>query len=316
VGEETEVREDAAERDDAGVRKDAAVREDVGARERVLVTAEALAHELASARPPAVLDVRWSLARPDGREGFREGHVPGAVFVDLETELAGPPGAAVGRHPLPDPAELQAAARRWGLRRGSGVVVYDDVGGTSAARAWWLLRWAGLDDVRILDGALAAWRRAGGTLETGDVHPAPGDVVLPLAAGTAGPRMPTTDADGAAAWPGTGVLLDARAAERYRGEVEPVDPRAGHVPGARSAPTTANLGPDGTFLPDGELRRRLGAVGAREGVAVAVYCGSGVTAAHEVAALASIGVDAVLYPGSWSQWSADPARPAATGDRA
>ncbi|WP_418607325.1 sulfurtransferase [Georgenia sp. SUBG003] len=143
----------------------------------------------------------------------------------------------------------------------------------------------------------------------------PGDVVLPLAAGTAGPGMPTTDADGAAAWPGDGVLLDARAPERYRGEVEPVDPRAGHVPGARSAPTTANLGPGGAFLPETEMRRRLEQVGAGEGAAVAVYCGSGVTAAHEIAALASIGVAATLYPGSWSQWSADPARPAATGDR-
>ncbi|PFG40480.1 thiosulfate/3-mercaptopyruvate sulfurtransferase [Georgenia soli] len=284
-------------------------------REQVLVTAEELAQELASARPPAVLDVRWSLARPDGRADFRAGHVPGAVFVDLETELAAPPSAAAGRHPLPDPADLQAAARRWGLRRGSRVVVYDDVGGTSAARAWWLLRWAGLEDVRILDGALAAWTRAGGALESGDVVPSAGDVVLPLAAGTAGPGMPTTDADGAAAWPGHGLLLDARAPERYRGEVEPVDPRAGHVPGARSAPTTANLGEDGTFLPEGELRRRLAEVGADEGAAVAVYCGSGVTAAHAVAALASIGVDAALYPGSWSQWSADPARPAATGAR-
>lgn len=282
-------------------------------RERVLVTVEELARELAFARRPAVLDVRWSLARPDGRADYRAGHVPGAVFVDLETELAAPPSPAEGRHPLPDPARLQAAARRWGLRRGDRVVVYDDVGGTSAARAWWLLRWAGLHDVRILDGALAAWRRSGGAVETGDVEPLPGDVVLPLAAGTAGPGMATTDADGAAAWPGRGVLLDARAAERYRGEVEPVDPRAGHVPGARSAPTTANLRPDGIFLPEEELRRRFSAVGVSEGAPVAVYCGSGVTASHEIAALAAAGVDAALYPGSWSQWSADPLRPAATG---
>jgi len=279
-------------------------------REQVLVGAEELARELAAAEPPAVLDVRWSLAEPDGRPAYRSGHVPGAVFVDLESELASPPSPAAGRHPLPDPAGLQDSARRWGLRRGGRVVVYDDAGGTSAARAWWLLRWAGLTDVRILDGALPGWRRAGLPLESGDVVPEPGDVVLPLAAG-AGPGMPTTDADGAAAWPG--VLLDARAGERYRGEREPVDPRAGHVPGARSAPTTENLADDGTFLPQAELRRRFAGVGVVPGTAVGVYCGSGVTAAHEVAALASIGVEATLYPGSWSQWSADPARPAATG---
>lgn len=282
-------------------------------REQVLIGAAELARELAGEEPPALLDVRWSLAEPDGRAAFRAGHVPGAVLVDLERELAAPPSPSAGRHPLPDPADLQAAARRWGLRRGSRVVVYDDVGGTSAARAWWLLRWAGLTDVRILDGALAAWRRAGGPLETGDVVPQPGDVVLPLAAGTAGPGMPTTDADGAAAWPG--VLLDARAGERYRGEKEPVDPQAGHIPGARSAPTTANLADDGTFLPPAELSRRLAELGVAPGTAVAVYCGSGVTASHEVAALASVGVEAVLYPGSWSQWSADPARPVATGER-
>lgn len=280
-------------------------------REQVLIGAEELSRDLAAPDPPAVLDVRWSLAEPDGRPAYRSGHVPGAVFVDLERELAAPPAPAAGRHPLPDPADLQESARRWGLRRGGRVVVYDDVGGTSAARAWWLLRWAGLRDVRILDGALAAWRRAGLPLESGDVVPEPGDVVLPLAAGGAGPGMRTTDADGAAAWPG--VLLDARAGERYRGEHEPVDPRAGHVPGARSAPTTENLADDGTFLPPAELRRRFAGLGVRPGAAVGVYCGSGVTAAHEVAALASIGVDATLYPGSWSQWSADPARPAATG---
>ncbi|GAA4287700.1 sulfurtransferase [Georgenia daeguensis] len=281
-------------------------------REQVLVGAEELARELAAPEPPAVLDVRWSLAEPDGRPAYRSGHVPGAVLVDLETELAAPPSPAAGRHPLPDPADLQASARRWGLRRGGRVVVYDDAGGTSAARAWWLLRWAGLSDVRILDGALAAWRRTGLPLESGDVVPEPGDVVLPLAAG-ADAAMPTTDADGAAAWPG--VLLDARAGERYRGEHEPVDPRAGHVPGARSAPTTENLADDGTFLPPAELCRRFAGLGVEPGTAVGVYCGSGVTAAHEVAALASIGVDATLYPGSWSQWAADPARPAATGAR-
>ncbi|MFH5822119.1 sulfurtransferase [Georgenia sp. AZ-5] len=278
----------------------------------VLVEPPELARELAGELPPLVLDVRWSLAAPDGRPAYRAGHLPGAVFVDLERELAAAPSPAAGRHPLPQPGRLQAAARRWGLRDGRAVVAYDDVGGTSAARAWWLLRWAGLN-VRLLDGGLAAWREAGLPVETGEVRPEPGDVVLPLAAGRAGPGMPTTDADGAAAWPRHGVLLDARAGERYRGDVEPVDPRAGHVPGARSAPTTENLTPAGRFLPAAELRARFAALGADGDAPVAVYCGSGVTAAHEVAALASLGVAAALYPGSWSQWSADPARPVATG---
>ncbi|GAA4417692.1 sulfurtransferase [Georgenia halophila] len=286
-------------------------------RARVLVTAAELADELggdpADHAQPVLLDVRWSLAQPDGRDAFEHGHLPGAVFVDLESELAGQPSPTAGRHPLPEPADLQAAARRWGLRDGARVVVYDDVGGTSAARAWWLLRWSGLPDVRILDGGLAGWRTARGPLEAGPATPEPGDVVLPLAAGTAPPAMPTTDADGVASW--TGVLLDARAGERYRGEREPVDPRAGHVPGARSAPTTENLAVSGAFRPPGLLRERFAALGAIPGSDVAVYCGSGVTAAHEIAALASVGVDAALYPGSWSQWSADPGRPAATGEQ-
>lgn len=280
------------------------------ARSTVLVTADELAALLArdgDARP-VVLDVRWALGRSDGAEQHRAGHVPGAVYVDLETELAAPPAPRDGRHPLPDLAALEAAARRWGVRATTPVVAYDAVGGMSAARAWWLLRWAGLADVRLLDGGLDAWVAAGGALERGDVVPEPGDVTL--AAG----RLPTVDADGAAALARTGTLLDARAPERYRGEVEPVDPRAGHVPGALSAPTAGNLGPDGRFLPADVLRERFAALGVRPRVTdVAVYCGSGVTAAHEVAALASIGVEARLYPGSWSQWSSDPARPAATG---
>ncbi|MCL9797912.1 sulfurtransferase, partial [Frankia sp. AgKG'84/4] len=218
------------------------------------------------------------------------------------------PGGAAGRHPLPEVADLQAAARRWGLRAGQPVVVYDDNGGLSAARAWWLLRWAGVTDVRILDGALAAWRDAGLPLETGEIIPAPGDVEL-----SAG-HLPVLDADDAAALARDGVLLDARAPERYRGEVEPIDPRAGHIPGARSASTGENLDAAGRFLSPADLRARFAALGVPAGTGgVGVYCGSGVTAAHEIAALAVAGVDAALYPGSWSAWSSDPARPVATG---
>ncbi len=277
------------------------------ARARVLVDAATLRDQLAARGPVVLLDVRWALGRTDGREQHALGHVPGAVYVDLDTELAGPPSARAGRHPVPDVAELQRAARRWGVRSGVPVVAYDAVGGMSAARAWWLLRWAGVPDVRLLDGGLGAWVAAGGRLETGPVTPQPGDVVLRPGA------LPTLDADGAAVLARTGVLLDARAGERYRGETEPVDPRAGHIPGARSAPTAASLSADGTFLPAEALRARFSALGAAGDAPVGVYCGSGVTAAHEVAALALVGVDAALYPGSWSQWSSDPARPAAVG---
>ncbi|GAB2505317.1 sulfurtransferase [Promicromonospora xylanilytica] len=256
---------------------------------------------------PVVLDVRWALGMTDGHDQYRAGHLPGAVYVDLETELAAAAAPSAGRHPLPSTSAFQEAARRWGVSTGSRVVVYDSVGGTSAARAWWLLRYFGVEQVRILDGGLAAWTAAGHATETGDVTPEPGDVVVRPGG------MPVLDADEAAALAdGEGVLLDARAAERYRGEVEPVDPRAGHIPGAASAPTTDNLAADGRFLSTADLRRRFADLGVSTG-STGVYCGSGVTASHEVAALAVAGVDAALYPGSWSQWSNDPAREVATG---
>ncbi|MCZ2818193.1 sulfurtransferase [Modestobacter sp. VKM Ac-2984] len=255
-----------------------------------------------------LLDVRWALGRSDGRDQYLAGHLPGAVFVDLPTELAEGASSAAGRHPLPSVQALQAAARRWGVSTGSRVVVYDATGGLAAARAWWLLRWGGLTEVTILDGGLTAWTAAGGELERGDVVRDPGDVVL------TGGGMPVLTADEAAALPmAGGVLLDARAGERYRGEVEPVDPRAGHVPGAVSAPTTENLDPDGSFATAAVLTDRFAALGVRPGATVGVYCGSGVTAAHQVAALAEAGVEAALWPGSWSQWSNDPDRPVATG---
>jgi thiosulfate/3-mercaptopyruvate sulfurtransferase len=255
-----------------------------------------------------LLDVRWALGDDRGRERYLEGHLPGAVFVDLDTELAGPASPAEGRHPLPSLQALQAAARRWGVSTDSRVLVYDDGPGLAAARAWWLLRWGGLSAVLLLDGGLAAWTAAGGPIETGDVVPEPGDVEL------TGGAMPVLDADAAAALPTEGgLLLDARAAKRFRGEVEPIDPRAGHVPGAVSAPTTGNVDVNGEFLPAAVLRERFAALGARPGVPVGVYCGSGITAAHEVAALAVADIDAHLWPGSWSQWSADPDRPVATG---
>lgn len=284
-----------------------------GPRHEVLVDAATLAADLQlggledpAGGAPVLLDVRWELGRADGREQYEAGHLPGAVFVDLETGLAAPPSAAEGRHPLPSATAFQEAARSWGISTGSRVVVYDAVGGTSAARAWWLLRWFGHPRVRILDGGLAAWVRAGHPLEAGSVERERGDVVVHPGG------MPVLDAGDAAELAADGVLLDARAGERFRGEVEPVDPRAGHVPGAVSAPTVENLAEDGTFRPGSELAERFAALGATADRPVGVYCGSGVTAAHEVAALASVGVSAALYPGSWSQWSNDPARPVAT----
>ena len=262
------------------------------------------------ARPDraVLLDVRWALGDDRGRERYLSGHLPGAVFVDLETELADPPSPAGGRHPLPSVQRLQSSARRWGIRQGDAVVVYDATGGLAAARAWWLLRWGGLTDVRILDGGLDSWVGAGGSLDRGNVVPEPGNVIL------SGGGMPVLTIDEAAALPASGgVLLDARAGERYRGEVEPIDPRAGHVPGAVSAPTTENLRPGGAFRSTDELTERFASLGVSLGTSVGVYCGSGVTAAHEVAALAEAGIEAALWPGSWSQWSSDPDRPAVTG---
>jgi len=277
----------------------------VAARPLVLISAGELYRRVALPDPPVLLDVRWALGDPHGAEHYRAGHLPGAVYVDLDTELAGPPSPGAGRHPLPPLDELQAAARRWGISRDRGVVVYDNTGGLAAARAWWLLRWAGVSDVRILDGGLGAWRAEGHAEATGQARPRPAsDIVLD------GGHLPTLTADEAAALPASGTLLDARAGERYRGETEPVDPRAGHIPGAVSAPTTENLH-DGRFKTEQQLRERFAGLTGTVGV----YCGSGVTAAHEIAALAVAGIDAALYPGSWSAWSSDPHRPAATGSQ-
>lgn len=281
-------------------------------RDRILVAPAELAALIEGGSRVVVLDVRWRLDQPDGRDDHAAGHIPDAVYVDLDRELAEHGAPTDGRHPLPSTERLQASARRWGISEGDAVVVADDLNGMSAARAWWLLRAAGLTGVRILDGGLRAWREAGLPVEEGPVEPAEGDVVLDEL-GPGGGALRVIDLEGAAAFPDTGLLIDARAGERYRGEVEPIDPRAGHIPGAVNRPTAANLVPGGGFKPAGELRAEFEALGVREGVPVAVYCGSGVTAAHQIAALAIAGFDAALYPGSWSQWSNHPDRPVATG---
>jgi thiosulfate/3-mercaptopyruvate sulfurtransferase len=275
-----------------------------------LIGVEELARRLVTPAPPALLDVRWALGDAHGREHHLAGHIPGAMFVDLDRELSAPATTALGRHPLPPLSALEASARRWGIREGGEVVAYDDSGGLAAARAWWLLSWAGVAEVAILDGGLAAWTSSGRALEPGAVEVDPGDVRL-----VRGGHLPVLDVDAAAALARSGLLLDARAAERYRGEVEPVDPRAGHIPGALSAPTAENLAADGRFLDAAALRRRFETLGAGARRPIGVYCGSGVSAAHEIAALAVAGFEAALFVGSWSAWSADPSRPAALGDR-
>ncbi|MEW1752540.1 sulfurtransferase [Streptomyces angustmyceticus] len=273
----------------------------------VIITATELASELAQPTAPVVLDVRYQLGGPPGRPLYEAGHVPGAVYVDLDSELASPPGPG-GRHPLPDLDVFADAMRAAGVRADRPVVVYDGGQGWAAARAWWLLRWTGHPDVRVLDGGLAAWEAAGGTLSVDQSTPQEGDFT-PVPGGLALLR-----ADDAAAVARRGVLLDARAAERYRGEVEPIDKVAGHIPGAVSAPTTENVVEGGTVFRDAsELAERFASLGATANAEVGVYCGSGVSAAHQVLALAIAGVPAALYVGSWSEWSADPARPVATG---
>lgn len=247
--------------------------------------------------------------QPDGRPAYLAGHIPGAVFVDLDAELADQAIAGRGRHPLPSAQAFQTSARRWGLDNGDSVIVYDDWNGQAAARAWWLLRAAGVSDVRILDGGWSAWKRHGGIEEQGDVAPAPGNIEIGSL-----DMLPIAEADTVATRAGSPefLVLDARASARYRADDEPVDARAGHIPGALSAPTAENLTDDGTFRPAAELHKRFADLGA-DTHPVTVYCGSGVTATHQIAALAIAGYDATLYPGSWSEWSGDPARPVATG---
>jgi thiosulfate/3-mercaptopyruvate sulfurtransferase len=266
-----------------------------------------LAARLATDDPPLLLDVRWTLGGPSGLGDYMQGHIPGAHFVDLDRELSGPPGP--GRHPLPDAAQFSEAMRRHGVDRSRLVVAYDAVTGTSAARAWWLLRYFGHPNVALLDGGYVAWVGAGLPVEEGDDHdPAPGD----FEARPGG--MPLLNAGGAAAIAGSGVLLDARAPERFRGETEPVDPVAGHIPGARNFPAQRTENADGTFLSAEELRRRYAAAGVEPGRPVAVYCGSGVVATEGVFAMGLAGVDAGLYAGSWSEWITDPSRPVEIGE--
>ncbi|MGB4135036.1 MAG: sulfurtransferase [Microbacterium sp.] len=255
-----------------------------------------------------VLDARWQLGRDDGREQYLAGHIPGAVFVDVEQELSRHGEPREGRHPLPADEDFAAAVRRWGVRRGIPVVVYDGAGMLAASRAWWALRRAGIAEVRVLNGGLPAWRAIGGALEPGEVRVGTGDVEA-SSPGTAG----TIDTAQAAQWPAHGLLFDVRAAERYRGETEPLDPVAGHIPGARSLPISTLLDTDGRFRSPRDIAAVLDAAGASGDIPIAAYCGSGITAAQFALAGMVAGREVTVYPGSWSSWSNTPGLPVATG---
>lgn len=262
----------------------------------ILISASDLAAALSGAHPPVVLDVRWVAGRVD-RDSYVAGHVPRAVFLNLDADLAGRPGIG-GRHPLPDPADLQDVWRRAGIRDDSAVVVYDTKDSSIAARAWWLLRWSGLSDVRVLDGGFAAWAADRRPVERGNGSvPEPGTVtVLPGGMAT----VTTDEAENLAT--GSGVLLDARAAARYRGEVEPLDPIPGHIPGAVNLPLTELVNSDGSFRSAAELWQAFDRVIGTGPIAAS--CGSGVTACHLILAGALVGRPMALYPGSYSGWLA------------
>jgi thiosulfate/3-mercaptopyruvate sulfurtransferase len=263
-----------------------------------------------------VADVRWYLAGKRGADEYARGHLPGAVFVDLGADLAAPPGAGPGRHPLPALADFARVLARLGVTRDTLVVAYDDAGGAMAARLWWMLRWVGHPGGRVLDGGLGAWTAAGHplTVDVPVLTPAP-LLELPLGGGPARPGVvDKREVDRLRLAPGA-LVLDARARERFEGVSEPIDARPGHIPGARSAPFAENLvGPGGALKSAAELTERYRALGALDAATVVCSCGSGVTACHDILALAVAGRDDVLlYEGSWSDWAGDPALPVATG---
>jgi thiosulfate/3-mercaptopyruvate sulfurtransferase len=292
---------------------------------KTLIDAAALQTLLGAPRPasfPVVLDCRFDLTRPDaGGRAYLAGHIPTARYVDLNRDLSAPVTAGSGRHPLPAPERMAARFEVLGVRGESQVVVYDEVNGSFAARAWWLLRWLGHSKVAVLDGGMKAWRAAGGAVESGgtlgpDAGVAPRDCARPAPA----PRVDPHAAVGTAELvdllkEGRRLLVDARAPERFAGTVEPIDAVAGHIPGAVNHPFSANLREDGRFLPPHELERlwreRLNGVSPADTVAM---CGSGVTACHNLLAMELAGLPgARLYSGSWSEWIRDPEHPVARG---
>lgn len=262
-------------------------------------------------RPPVVLDVRFRMDRSTGRQEFEQAHIPGASYVDLETELAAiRPDGAGGRHPMPTVESFTVAMRSAGVTLSRPVVAYDGWASLPASRLWWMLRHLGFQEVRVLDGGIGAWTAAGQPTESGPGSPVAGDF-RPAGTGV-GTVLNATDA---ARYAATHLLLDARPADRFRGENETIDPVAGHIPGAISAPALATVDGDGRFLPAEELSRRFRELGAKEGKPVGTYCGSGIQATHLALALsvASITDSADVYIGSWSDWITSPDKPIALG---
>lgn len=259
-----------------------------------------------------VVDCRFDLANPKaGREAYVDGHIPGARYANLNTDLSAPVTSRTGRHPLPDPNILAAKLGQWGIDRQTQVIAYDGSNGATAARLWWLLRWLGHGSVAVLDGGLKAWTAAGYPLEQSipamqprhfvpKLHPEMALEVMAIEQGLANNTI---------------TLLDARGPARYAGETDPYDPVAGHIPGAVNLPFEGNLNPDGQFLPAGQLRSRFTGVVTAPNVTVHM-CGSGVTACHNMLAMEIAGLrGSRLYPGSWSEWIRDPARIVKKGDK-
>jgi thiosulfate/3-mercaptopyruvate sulfurtransferase len=281
-----------------------------------LIDASAL-RELAGKTRVAVIDCRFDLTDPEaGRRAYLKGHIPGAHYADLNKDLSAPISPNSGRHPLPTPQDFAATLSGWGIGTATQVIAYDDAGGSFAARLWWLLRWLGHRSVAVLNGGIKAWSAAGGTLQSGEEKPLskqiPGSRISARAdsaavIGTDGIAGFLTDPEN--------LLVDARAAERFAGSVEPIDAVAGHIAGAVNHPFLANLAPDGRFLPAPELKRLWDARLAGRNVShVAAMCGSGVTACHNLLSLEVAGLGgAKLYAGSWSEWIRDPNRPVARG---
>ena len=274
-----------------------------------VVDAQGLRAALAAEQPVRLLDVRWRLDQPEGRPAYLTAHLPGAVYVDLERELSRVGHPEDGRFPLPDPDALERAARGWGLNDGDLVVAYDDNDGVAASRAWWLLRRHGID-VRVLDGGIRAWVGQGLPIESGD-RIAPAGTV----------RLRDTDAtaagiatiDDAARAPVDGILIDVRAPDHYRGSAAGTGPAAGHIPGAVNVPTVSYIDREGRLRGPDEIRAVLQAGGVDPTREIVLYCSVGIASTHSALALALAGIDARVYPGSWSQWSRTYGRPVAVG---
>ncbi len=279
---------------------------------RTLINPAELQALQAAGTPVVLLDCGFELSNPSaGAQAYATGHLPGALYAHLDDDLAGIKTGQNGRHPLPDFAAFAATAGRWGVAPGVQVVTYDNQGGPYAARAWWLLRWLGHAEVAVLDGGVAAWQAAGGDV-VADISAAQHQPPYPNSA----PAMPTIDADALQAGLGQIKLFDARAAERFRGDVEPLDPVAGHIPGATLRFFKDNLVPDGHFKPAAQLKAEFEALGVTSAGhnAVVQQCGSGVTACHNLLAMAHAGLGiSTLYPGSWSEWCSHTHRPVAKG---